>query len=201
MVNTEEKILKGNTKELGKNLENTNIKASQVDLLVMPILPDLTNKYILDACCGGRMMWFNKKHPKTLYNDNRVREKGHSQFRPNHTVKPDCIYDFRDMPFEDNTFKLVVFDPPHIFGKENSLINQYYGCLDKNNWKQDIKQGFKECFRVLDIYGTLIFKWNEARINKKEILDLIDIKPLFGHQVGSRLKTHWMTFMKFPDEN
>lgn len=26
----------------------------------------LNNKFILDACCGGKMFWFNKNHPNTM---------------------------------------------------------------------------------------------------------------------------------------
>ena len=158
----------------------------------------MKKKLILDACCGGRMFWFNKNNPNVLYIDNGKREKGHSKWRPNHTVLPDENIDFRKMPYNDKSFKLIVFDPPHIFGKENSLLTQYYGVLNKTTWKEDIQKGFNECWRVLDIYGVLIFKWNEARISKKEVLNLFEQQPLFGHQVGSRLKTHWLCFMKIP---
>ena len=37
----------------------------------------MKDKFILDACCGGRMFWENKKHPNTIYIDNRLKEKGH----------------------------------------------------------------------------------------------------------------------------
>jgi|GEM_PF-4955529 len=36
----------------------------------------LEGKFILDACCGSRMFWFNKKHPNTLYMDIREYDKG-----------------------------------------------------------------------------------------------------------------------------
>ena len=36
-------------------------------------------KFILDACCGGRMMWTNKNHPNAIYIDNREVEAGHIQ--------------------------------------------------------------------------------------------------------------------------
>lgn len=26
-------------------------------------------KFILDACCGSRMFWFNKAHPNAVYMD------------------------------------------------------------------------------------------------------------------------------------
>lgn len=47
--------------------------------------------------------------------------------------------------------------------------------------------------RVLDIYGVLIFKWNEEQIKLKEILNIINYKPLFGNK---RAKTHWLVFVK-----
>lgn len=47
--------------------------------------------------------------------------------------------------------------------------------------------------RVLDNYGVLIFKWNEEQIKLKEVLKVIDYKPLFGNK---RAKTHWLVFMK-----
>lgn len=111
-------------------------------------------------------------------------------------IKPDVIGDFRQMPFEDNKFKLVVFDPPHlVIAGEKSWLAKKYGKLDKGTWKDDIKCGFDECMRVLDTYGVLVFKWNEEQIKLPEILKVIEEKPLFGDR---RAKTHWMVFMKMP---
>ena len=59
-----------------------------------------------------------------------------------------------------------------------------------------IHDGFRECIRVLDDYGVLIFKWSEVQIPLSRILDVIDAKPLFGHKSGKASKTHWMCFMK-----
>lgn len=100
------------------------------------------------------------------------------------------------MPFNDNEFKLVVFDPPHlVVAGEKSWLAKKYGKLDKETWRDDIKRGFDECMRVLDTYGVLIFKWNEEQIKLPEILKTIGERPLFGDR---RAKTHWMTFMKMP---
>ncbi len=71
-----------------------------------------------------------------------------------------------------------------------------YGCLNKETWKEDIKKGFEECWRVLDDYGILVFKWNESSIKKKEVLEVIEREPLFGHPNLSKTKTHWFVFMK-----
>lgn len=163
----------------------------------------MNNKFILDACCGGRMFWFNKKHPNTLYVDIRKTSKGYISTHPNFQVNPDKIVDFRNMPFQDNSFKLIVFDPPHLKSLfKTSWMAKKYGVLDKDNWKGDLTKGFNECWRVLDDYGTLILKWSvetEARsISIKELLKLFPEDPLFGHTSGLKSNTKWFCFMKIP---
>lgn len=158
-------------------------------------------KKILDACCGGRMFWFDKSNPYTLYIDNRFCEKGHNPYRPNHTVKPDIIMDFRKMKFEDESFILVVFDPPHLKLRSNKINSaKLYGSLNPNTWKSDIKNGFDECWRVLKKDGVLIFKWNESSIKISEVLKILNKKPLFGNRQGTKINTHWLVFMKIDDK-
>jgi|GEM_PF-2556356 len=53
-----------------------------------------------------------------------------------------------------------------------SWMRLKYGCLD-DNWPQMIHDGFWECMRVLDDYGTLIFKWSEVDISLKDVLKAI----------------------------
>lgn len=150
---------------------------------------------ILDACCGSRMFWFDKKEPHTTYMDRREEEFEIHKKKIN--VKPDIVADFRDMPFDDETFNLVVFDPPHLkWAGQNSIMRSQYGQLDKVTWSEDLAKGFEECMRVLKIGGTLVFKWSDCQINVKEVLKAIPFKPLFGQQ---RSTTHWMTFMKFEE--
>jgi len=153
-------------------------------------------KPILDACCGARMFWFDKNNKNVVYMDNRELEETLCDGRKL-KIEPDILGDFRDVPFKDNSFKLVVFDPPHLnkLG-ENSWMAKKYGVLGKE-WEKDIKQGFDECMRVLDIYGVLVFKWNEEQIKLSKLLKVIGRKPLFGNR---RSKTHWLVFMKFPKE-
>jgi 23S rRNA G2069 N7-methylase RlmK/C1962 C5-methylase RlmI len=108
-------------------------------------------------------------------------------------IKPDIVGDFRNIPFPDNTFKLAVFDPPHLVKTgDKSWVAKKYGKL-QDGWQDDIKQGFSECMRVLVPYGILIFKWNEEQIKVKDVLSVINYKPLFGDR---RAKTIWMVFMK-----
>lgn len=153
------------------------------------------NKSILDAACGSKMFWFDKENPDVLFADIRQEEHVLCDGRKL-SINPDIQMDFRNMPFKDGSFKLVVFDPPHLnnLGK-SSWMGKKYGILNKT-WQEDIKQGFSECLRVLEPNGILIFKWKESQIRVSEILKLIDIPPLFGHKSGKQQLTHWMCFMK-----
>lgn len=160
-------------------------------------------KKILDASCGGRMFWFNKKHPNAIYIDNRIAKKGHEPNRPNHSVEPDLLMDFRKMSFKDESFSLVVFDPPHFRGmSQKSWLAKKYGCLDSKTWKEDLREGFNECWRVLKTGGVLIVKWSEDTQNKSrsfstpEFIKAVERQPLFGHKTGNKSNTHWLCFMK-----
>ncbi len=163
------------------------------------------NKFILDACCGGRMFWFNKNHPNTLYVDNRKEKRGHVTRKSSHSVNPDIIMDFRKLEFPDKTFKLVVFDPPHRADfTKTSVMAKQYGILNKETWQWDLKTGFRECWRVLQDYGVLVFKWNEKQFKIDKLLKLfLPVKPLFGNREGSVKyhKTQWVCFMKIPKVN
>jgi hypothetical protein len=156
-------------------------------------------KIILDACCGGRMMWFQKKHSSVLYTDNRIMSPKKFCNGATLEVAPDIVMDFRKMKLKARSFNLVVFDPPHIIkrGGKNSWMADKYGELNRKTWQRDLKKGFSECFRVLKIGGILIFKWSEFDIPLKDILSLTSHQPLFGHRSGKQQKTHWVTFMKF----
>ena len=160
-------------------------------------------QFILDACCGGKMFWFNKSHPNVLFQDIRTVEPiivGKGKNARKFECDPDVVVDFRNMPHADETFRLVVFDPPHFTSLgQASYMAKKYGVLNKSTWKEDLTAGFKECFRVLEPYGILIFKWNEHDIRLSEALQCSPIKPLFGHPSGKMMKTHWVCFMKLPD--
>lgn len=155
----------------------------------------MEEKIILDACCGSKMFWFDKHHPEVLFSDIRQEEYILCDGR-NLEVNPDVIEDFRNMSFDDEIFRLVVFDPPHMkkLG-QNTWMAKKYGVLGFD-WRNDLKQGFKECFRVLEKKGILIFKWNEAQIKVNEVLQLTEQKPLFGHRTANSGKTIWLCFMK-----
>lgn len=152
---------------------------------------------ILDPCCGGRMFWFNKHNPNVIFQDIRTLDKNSIKQRPNFEIKPDMIGDFRKLEFPDKTFKLIVFDPPHLKGAgKNGWMAKKYGVLDKDTWREDLKKGFSECWRVLKKDGILIFKLNEYSIKLKDVRDLFPTDPLFGHTTNNKGNTHWICFMK-----
>lgn len=68
---------------------------------------------ILDACCGAKMFWFDRENPDVVYMDERRLETTLCDGRTL-IIEPDVVGDFRQMPFPDGTFSLVVFDPPHL---------------------------------------------------------------------------------------
>lgn len=151
-------------------------------------------KPVLDVCCGSRMFYFDKSDERVLFGD--IRSENHVLCDGRALeIKPDVLIDFTKLPFADKSFKLVVFDPPHLNNVgASSWMAKKYGRLTEN-WQQMIKDGFAECFRVLDENSVLIFKWNETQIPLSEILSLTPHKPLFGHRSGKASKTHWITFL------
>lgn len=150
-------------------------------------------KTIIDVACGSKMFWFRKNHPDVVYMDIRELEDTLCDGRKL-IIKPDVIGDFRNIPFPDNSFKLAVFDPPHLVNVgNNAWMSKKYGKLNQNTWKDDLREGFDECMRVLEPYGVLIFKWNEQQIRLADVMKVIPYKPLFGDR---RTKTIWLVFMK-----
>lgn len=155
---------------------------------------------VLDACCGSRMFWFDTQDQRALFIDKRQGEwpidvgtpgtKGRSPI----VVQPDQVADFTDMPFPDESFQLVVFDPPHVQRQEaRGALTRRYGVLN-GDWREMLRKGFAECFRVLKPNGVLVFKWGESQFKVREILELTPEKPLFGHHTSKT--THWAVFMK-----
>lgn len=163
----------------------------------------MSESMILDPCCGSRMMWFDRMNPAVLFGDNRdetltVSDRSHGKADGKRVIviSPDMLMDFRALPFPDNSFKLVAFDPPHMVrAGAKSWLAAKYGKLGQN-WREDLRAGFSECFRVLEEYGVLVFKWNETQVKLRDVLELTPHKPLFGNTSGKKAGTHWLVFMK-----
>ena len=163
---------------------------------------------ILDPCCGSRMMWFDRQNPLVVFGDIRAetltvtdRSRGNASGTRTLQIAPDTRVDFRKMPYADGTFRLVAFDPPHLVqAGPKSWLAAKYGKLGAD-WRDDLRAGFAECFRVLATDGVLVFKWNETQVALREVLALTPEKPLFGHTSGRKGQTHWLVFMKAARED
>ena len=151
---------------------------------------------ILDMCCGSRMFWFDKTDLRAVFSDIRAEEHTLCDGR-SLVICPDIIADFCALPFADNSFAVVVFDPPHLERVgDTAWMSKKYGRLNKDTWRDDLRTGFKEAFRVLRPQGVLIFKWNETQIPVSQILALTDEKPIIRQRTGKADKTHWIIFVK-----
>lgn len=151
-------------------------------------------------------MWLDKQNPDVVFGDKRsetvtVTDRSHGNAGGTRTlrIEPDALIDFRCLPYPNEAFKLVAFDPPHLVrAGPKSWLAAKYGRLS-DNWRDDLRLGFSECFRVLDSDGVLIFKWNESQVRVRDVLELTPIRPLFGHPSGRKGLTHWFVFMKSKD--
>ena len=157
--------------------------------------------HVLDACCGSRMFWFDRHDERAVFVDKRrerhtlpdVSSAGGSREL---IIDPDIQADFTALPFPDESFTLVVFDPPHFERNgARSWVGLKYGTL-RGDWRDMLRRGFSECFRVLRPQGVLVFKWCADEIAVSEILALTPERPLFGHKSGKNAKTHWIVFMR-----
>lgn len=120
----------------------------------------MTAPVVLDVCCGSRMMWFDKRDPRAIFVDRRsetiaVTDRSHGRQDGQRVlrIEPDAVMDFRALSFPDASFRLVAFDPPHVVrAGPRSWLAAKYGKLGAD-WREDLRQGFAECFRVLQPGG------------------------------------------------
>jgi len=160
---------------------------------------------ILDATCGEKGIWFQKNHPFVTFMDIRKGKYYHVTKNGKKTVfeiNPDVVSEWKDCPFPDNHFDMIIFDPPHIirgknWNEENCKFAKEYGRLYSENWEQTLKEGINKLFRVLKTEGVFILKWCEQSRNIKKVIKLFPYKPLFGTQTGQKTKTYWICFIKY----
>ncbi|MBU2061712.1 MAG: methyltransferase domain-containing protein [Bacteroidetes bacterium] len=89
-------------------------------------------------------------------------------------MKPDIVADSRALPFDAESFDIILFDPPFSFHKSTSLGNQeyrrFYVTYGLNLYTSRIELGnyiqetFREVERVLRPDGYCLLKWSESRI-------------------------------------
>lgn len=105
----------------------------------------------------SRMFWFDKSDERAIFSD--IRKEGYTLRNGRRLIiSPDIIADFRALSFADASFSMVVLDPPHLERVgDNAWMGKKYGRLNKDAWRDDLRQRFKEAFRVLRPHGVLIF--------------------------------------------
>ena len=100
---------------------------------------------ILDATCGTRSIWYQKNHPYVTFMDKRngIQHSTHKDNPRKIKVNPDIVCEWKDAPFPDNHFDMIVFDPPHILRKnvndDNFNLGIRYGFLPKDGWQHHLK--------------------------------------------------------------
>jgi len=153
-----------------------------------------TKKLVLDPCCGSRKFYFDKHNELVLFGD--IRNESYVQC-DGRTLRvcPDMLMDVTKLPFDDESYYLVVLDPPHLkYAGENSFLRQSYGVLPQQHF-DFIRKAFCECWRVLKPCGTLIFKWNTEQVPLKDVLTAIPVQPMIGERRPNG-KTFWLVFFK-----
>lgn len=113
--------------------------------------------WLRDTNSGSRMFWFDKSDERAIFSD--IRKEGYTLRNGRRLIiSPDIIADFRALSFADASFSMVVLDPPHLESVgDNAWMGKKYGRLNKDAWRDDSRQRFKEAFRVLRPHGVLIF--------------------------------------------
>jgi len=163
---------------------------------------------ILDATAGYRGIWYQKNHPFVTFMDVRngvidnktegCKFKNRRRFK----VFPDVISEWKNTPFPNDYFDMVIFDPPHLIverGKKLPGLAIEYGCLFKDNYRQVLSEGIKKLFDVLKPEGIFILKWCENKEKIDEIIKLFPHPPLFGSNTKSKGNTanYWIVFLKY----
>src|SRR4030042_1095732 len=163
-------------------------------------------KPILDATAGNRHIWGENKHPEgVIFMDKE----------PNLRIPPDIVAKWEDIPFPDDYFHCLIFDPPHIFS-ETSQFNKdpkarphgankipgWYGAFkSRHDAVIQIHNAQKEFARVAP---RMCFKWNEASMSLHSVLSLFDqwviqfIVP--SRSRGNKPKTWWVKLVRKSEE-
>lgn len=145
---------------------------------------------IVDLSAGNRAVWYNKRHPDTVYLD----------IRPG--VEPDIVCDTRSLP-DLGPVDLFCFDPPHCNTGKNSDMSKRYGHHTTAEILDTIEKTGKEAHRVAAPNALMALKWNTHDIRLQRVFDLLpDWEPLFGHLTKdgstSKSQTYWVMLRARP---
>jgi hypothetical protein len=156
-------------------------------------------------------MWLNKTANNVVFMDVRSNSELQKDWqqtnKPNHhkTTLPFKLTlnaSFCQLPFQNNVFNHINFDPPHLLylGK-TSIFYKKYGALQADVWRHTLRSAFKELWRILQVGGTLNLKWSTRDVKLVELLKLFHTQPQYGQicSSGVRASTYWFCFVKFEE--
>jgi len=147
---------------------------------------------ILDCSSGLRQMWFDKTYEECVYLDRRLNINGQGL-----QSRPSVYADSRQLPFREEAFDMVLFDPPHDVWGINSNSGRKYGAWTHTEIINLVFRTSKEISKVVKSNGQVIFKWAEGRIKLNVVLNLLEgLKPIFGHTTTVKGFTHWVCLVK-----
>jgi len=114
--------------------------------------------------------------------------------------------DLKHLPFRDNTFNLIIFDPPHYNKGSGTIFGVKFGGLSKHDYRHLIVWANLEFSRVLKSEGYVCAKTIEPGERMTILLrDLSNFKPLLdvgywseGGGSLNKVRVHWILFLKKP---
>ena len=125
----------------------------------------------LDTTYGHGAFWDGSAHVEVTGSDI---EPGRS---------PHGTADFRNLPYDDEAFDVVVFDPPHLAdGGEDSIMAQRYGTYGGDELEDAVTRGAREAWRVARL--GVVVKVTDA-VHGQQYVPMSD-------WVRGSLGDHWM---------
>jgi hypothetical protein len=143
---------------------------------------------ILDAGCANRCMWRYKNNPNIIFLDRQKKLER----------KPDIYASNTNLPFKNDTFDTVFYDPPHAWNipthpfysypnntelhakypdmKQRGFAPSYYGIELYKTREELVKyiyEAEKELYRVLKSDGVMWLRWSNLKtMSEKQALNL-----------------------------
>lgn len=142
--------------------------ATIVTLILRICFPDAQTA--LDPCYGLGNFWDGTAHVTVTAHDEKAERA------------PDGVMDVTDLGYEDASFDVVIFDPPHLAdgGDESEMAERFGTVKDQAKLEEMIENGVRECWRVC-IKGIVV---KVADHNHGEVFN--DMSLLVCDAVG-----HW----------
>lgn len=117
-------------------------------------------------------------------------------------IDPDKLGCITKIPWPDNTFSMVLFDPPHDKWGKSSFMRVLYGSWNNEMFVHKVGPANQEFYRVLKPGGFLFVKIQDNKQRDKQLVELlsnfklllkIHQAPLSGR---TKNKTYWMLFVR-----